>query len=60
VTVEDVTAVISKASGVPLKKMEKHEVARLLEMEKELPNGSSGRSRPCRPCPGHYGALGLT
>jgi ATP-dependent Clp protease ATP-binding subunit ClpC len=36
VTVEDVSAVISKATGVPLKKMEGKELARLLGMEKEL------------------------
>ena len=36
VTVEDVSAVISKSTGVPLKKMEGKELARLLGMEKEL------------------------
>ncbi len=36
VTEEDVAAVISKSSGVPLKKMEGAELARLLDMEKEL------------------------
>ena len=36
VTEEDVAAVISKATGVPLKKMEGQELARLLDMEKEL------------------------
>ena len=36
VTDEDVAAVISKATGVPLKKMEGKELARLLDMEKEL------------------------
>ncbi|MCX7592056.1 MAG: ATP-dependent Clp protease ATP-binding subunit, partial [Kiritimatiellae bacterium] len=36
VTAEDVTAVISRATGVPLKKMEGEELVRLLEMEKEL------------------------
>jgi len=36
VTDEDVAAVISKTTGVPLKKMEGQELARLLEMEKEL------------------------
>ena len=35
VTVEDVSAVISKSTGVPLKKMEGKELARLLGMEKE-------------------------
>ncbi len=36
VTEEDVAAVVSKATGVPLKKMEGRELARLLDMEKEL------------------------
>ena len=36
VTVEDVSAIISKSTGVPLKKMEGKELARLLGMEKEL------------------------
>ncbi|MGQ9662105.1 MAG: ATP-dependent Clp protease ATP-binding subunit [Kiritimatiellia bacterium] len=36
VTAEDVAAVISRATGVPLKKMEGEELVRLLEMEREL------------------------
>jgi ATP-dependent Clp protease ATP-binding subunit ClpC len=36
VTAEDVLAVISKTTGVPLKKMEGEELTRLMEMEKEL------------------------
>ena len=36
VTAEDIMAVISSATGVPLKRMEGEELARLLEMEKSL------------------------
>lgn len=36
VTEEDITVVISKATGVPLKKMAGRELARLLEMEKSI------------------------
>ena len=36
VNAEDIAAVISKASGVPLKKMEGKALSRLLDMEKEL------------------------
>ncbi|MFC1452915.1 ATP-dependent Clp protease ATP-binding subunit, partial [Verrucomicrobiota bacterium] len=36
VSVEDIAAVISKTTGVPLRKMEGKELARLLDMEKEL------------------------
>ena len=36
VTAEDVMHVISKTTGVPLKKMEGEELARLMEMEQEL------------------------
>ncbi len=36
VTAEDIRAVISKSTGVPLKKMEGKELTRLLDMEKEL------------------------
>jgi ATP-dependent Clp protease ATP-binding subunit ClpC len=36
VTAEDVMAVISRSAGVPLKKMEGTELARLLDMEKEI------------------------
>ena len=36
VTAEDIMAVISKSTGVPLKRMEGAELARLLDMEKEL------------------------
>lgn len=35
-TVEDVMAVVSRATGVPLRKMEGEELVRLLDMEKEL------------------------
>jgi ATP-dependent Clp protease ATP-binding subunit ClpC len=36
VTIEDVRAVISRTTGVPLKKMGSRELARLLEMEKQI------------------------
>lgn len=36
VTAEDVAAVVSKMTGIPLKRMEGQELARLLEMEKEI------------------------
>jgi len=36
VTADDILAVVSKASGVPLRKMDEKELVRLLEMEKEI------------------------
>ena len=36
VNVDDITAVVSKATGIPLKRMEGSELERLLAMEKEL------------------------
>lgn len=44
VTVEDITAIVSKSTGVPLKKMEGRELARLLDMEKELSKKIIGQS----------------
>ncbi len=45
VNAEDVMAVISKATGIPLKKMEGEELVRLLEMEKELSRVVIGQSQ---------------
>ena len=44
VTAEDVAAVISKASGVPLRKMEGKALSRLLDMEAELAGKVIGQS----------------
>ena len=44
VTAEDVMAVVSKWTGVPLKKMEGKELARLLNMEEELAKKVVGQS----------------
>ena len=44
VTAEDVMAVVSKATGVPLKRMEGAELARLLGMESELSKTVIGQS----------------
>ncbi len=44
VTAEDVMAVISKATGVPLRKMEGEELTRLLGMEQELEKRVIGQS----------------
>ncbi|MCE9614039.1 MAG: ATP-dependent Clp protease ATP-binding subunit [Lentisphaerae bacterium] len=44
VTAEEVAAVVSKSTGVPLKKMEGKELARLLDMEKELTKRVVGQS----------------
>jgi ATP-dependent Clp protease ATP-binding subunit ClpC len=44
VTAEDVMAVVSKWTGVPLKKMEGKELARLLNMEEELGKKVIGQS----------------
>ena len=46
VTSEDIMAVISKWTGVPLKKMEGKELARLLEMESELSGKVIGQEEP--------------
>ena len=43
VTEEDVVAVISKTTGVPLKRMDDKELERLLDMEKELAKGVIGQ-----------------
>ena len=45
VTAEDVATVISKTTGVPLKKMEGRELARLLEMESELATSVIGQDQ---------------
>ncbi|MBM4147976.1 MAG: ATP-dependent Clp protease ATP-binding subunit [Lentisphaerae bacterium] len=44
VTAEDVMTVISKWAGVPLKRMEGRELARLLDMERELSSRVIGQS----------------
>jgi len=44
VGVEDIRAVISRTTGVPLKKMEGRELARLLDMEKEISKTVVGQS----------------
>ena len=44
VSAEDIMAVISKATGVPLKKMEGRELDRLLDMENELTRTVVGQS----------------
>ena len=51
VTAEDVMAVVSKWTGVPLKKMEGKELARLLNMEEELGKTVIGQAMPLRPSP---------
>ncbi len=43
ITAEDVMAVISKSTGVPLRRMDQKELARLLGMEKELSRGVIGQ-----------------
>ncbi len=43
ITEEDVMAVVSRTTGVPLKRMEGQELARLLEMEKELAKAVVGQ-----------------
>ena len=48
VTEEDMMAVVSKASGVPLNKMEGQELARLLEMEKVLARTVVGQDEAIR------------
>ena len=45
VSEEDVAAVISKTTGVPLKRMEGKELERLLEMESELEKGVIGQNQ---------------
>jgi ATP-dependent Clp protease ATP-binding subunit ClpC len=45
VTAEDITAVVSKTTGVPLKRMEGKELARLLDMEKELAKSVIGQNK---------------
>jgi ATP-dependent Clp protease ATP-binding subunit ClpC len=45
VTEEDVAAVISKTTGVPLKRMDEKELERLLEMEAELEQKVIGQSQ---------------
>ncbi|MBL7076688.1 MAG: ATP-dependent Clp protease ATP-binding subunit [Kiritimatiellae bacterium] len=44
ITAEDVMAVISKSTGVPLRRMDQKELARLLGMEKELSKKVIGQS----------------
>jgi ATP-dependent Clp protease ATP-binding subunit ClpC len=44
VTAEDVMAVISKWTGIPLRKMEGHELAKLLHMEEEIEKTVVGQS----------------
>jgi len=46
VTEEDIAAIISSATGVPLKRMEGKELARLLEMEQELNKVVIGQDQP--------------
>ncbi len=41
---EEIMAVVAKATGVPLQKMEGQELARLLEMEKEIEHAVIGQS----------------
>jgi ATP-dependent Clp protease ATP-binding subunit ClpC len=44
VTADDILAVVSKASGVPLRKMDEKEIVRLLEMEQELTKSVIGQA----------------
>ena len=44
VTADDILAVVSKSSGVPLRKMDEKEMVRLLEMEQELAKSVIGQS----------------
>lgn len=44
ITADDIRAVISRTTGVPLRKMEGSELARLLDMEKELEKTVIGQS----------------